>query len=126
MIPEAWENNHLICPNLRAFYEFHSCLMEPWDGPAFVVFTDGKKCGAILDRNGLRPGRLLVSKNGRVILTSETGVLDIPHNEIQRKWRLQPGKMFLIDCEQNKLIEDVNLKRNVSYRNPYADWLRNK
>jgi len=109
MVPEAWENQTEIDPTRRAFYEYHSMLMEPWDGPAAIVFTDGSLVGATLDRNGLRPGRYLVTDDGLVVLASEIGVLDIDQSKVVRKGRLQPGRMFLVDSEAGRLIEDVEI-----------------
>src|SRR5215218_4533937 len=106
MIPEAWENATTMDPRLRAFYEFHSTLMEPWDGPASVVFSDGTKVGAVLDRNGLRPSRYWVTEDGLVVLASEVGTLDIDQSTVVRKGRLQPGRMFLIDTSEGRIIED--------------------
>ena len=103
MIPEAWENNPVMDQARRDFYAFHSCLMEPWDGPAGVVFTDGTQVGAVLDRNGLRPGRYWVTDDGLVVLASEAGVLDIPAETIVQKGRLQPGRMFLVDLDEHRL-----------------------
>src|SRR5258708_29343862 len=106
MIPEPWENHESMSAEKRAFYEFHSCLMEPWDGPASMAFTDGIRIGACLDRNGLRPSRYYVTKDDMVIMASEVGVLDIPPERIERKCRLQPGKMLLVDLEQGRIIGD--------------------
>ncbi|MEX0585565.1 MAG: glutamate synthase central domain-containing protein, partial [Pirellulales bacterium] len=110
--------------NKRAFYEYHSCLMEPWDGPASIVFTDGKYIGAVLDRNGLRPSRYYLTHDDRVIMASEVGVLPIPSEVVRAKGRLQPGRMFLVDFEQGRLIPDDELKNDFSSRRPYAQWLR--
>ena len=110
MIPEAWENNPSMNPKRRAFYEYHAAFMEPWDGPACVTFTDGNLIGAVLDRNGLRPGRFWVTDDGFVVLASETGVLPISQAKIIRKGRLQPGKMFLVDTELGRIIEDDEIK----------------
>ncbi|QEO15900.1 glutamate synthase large subunit [Agromyces intestinalis] len=123
MVPEAWENQTEIDPARRAFYEYHSMLMEPWDGPAAIVFTDGSLVGATLDRNGLRPGRYLVTDDGLVVLASEIGVLDIDQSRIVRKGRLQPGRMFLVDTEAGRLIEDDEIKADLAAQAPYADWL---
>jgi glutamate synthase (NADPH/NADH) large chain len=123
MIPEAYENNREMDPARRAFYEFHSCLMEPWDGPACVTFTDGEVAGAVLDRNGLRPARYWVTDDGRVILASEVGVLDIAPDRIIRKGRLQPGRMFLVDTVAGRIVDDDELKAELAAANPYADWL---
>ncbi len=123
MIPEAWENNEDMDPARRDFYAFHSCLMEPWDGPAGVVFTDGTVVGAVLDRNGLRPGRFWVSEDGLVVLASEAGVLDIPPEKIVQKGRLQPGKMFLADLGEHRLISDEEVKAGLATAAPYGEWL---
>jgi glutamate synthase domain-containing protein 2/glutamate synthase domain-containing protein 1/glutamate synthase domain-containing protein 3 len=122
MIPEAYAQRDDIPEYLRGFYAFHSCLMEPWDGPAAVAFTDGRLIGATLDRNGLRPGRWMETKDGWVILGSETGVIDEPASNIVRKGRLQPGKLFLVDLEQGRIVPDEEVKRDVATRRPYADW----
>ncbi|WP_250529233.1 glutamate synthase-related protein [Caballeronia sp. ATUFL_F1_KS4A] len=123
MIPEAWEQHTLMDDNRRAFYEYHAAMMEPWDGPAAIAFTDGRQIGATLDRNGLRPARYLVTDDDLVILASESGVLPIPESKIVKKWRLQPGKMFLIDMEQGRIIEDKELKDNLSNAKPYKSWI---
>ncbi len=123
MIPEAWENNPHMAPNLRDFYAFHSALMEPWDGPACMTFTDGTQIGAVLDRNGLRPARYWVTKE-MVVFASEVGVLSIPPDQIVRKGRLQPGRMFLVDVEQGRIIEDEEIKNTLADSAPYSDWLR--
>ncbi|MCW2784094.1 MAG: gltB 2 [Marmoricola sp.] len=123
MIPEAWENHTAMEPKRKAFYEFHSALMEPWDGPACVVFTDGKQVGAVLDRNGLRPSRYWVTDDGLVVLASEVGVLDLDPATIVRKGRLQPGRMFLIDTEEHRIIEDEEIKSTLAAENPYDEWL---
>ena len=123
MIPEAWENNDRMDPRKRAFYEFHSSLMEPWDGPADVAFTDGTLIGAVLDRNGLRPGRYWVTKDDLVVLASEAGVLDIEPSRVVKKGRLQPGKMFLIDTAQGRIIDDEEIKMQLASEHPYAKWL---
>jgi len=123
MIPEAWEN-HATMPQVRKdFYAFHSALMEPWDGPACVTFTDGRQIGAVLDRNGLRPSRFWVTDDGLVVLASEVGVLDFKPEEVVRKGRLQPGKMFLVDIEQGRIIEDDEIKETLASAKPYGDWL---
>jgi glutamate synthase (ferredoxin) len=124
MIPEPWSNHESMDPDRRAFYQYHSCLMEPWDGPASIAFTDGKQMGAILDRNGLRPSRFYVTKDGLVIMASEAGVLDIPADQIERKGRLQPGRMFLVDTEQGRIIEDEEIKRQFATERPYRDWIK--
>jgi len=123
LIPEAWAGNPLMDEKRHAFYEYHSALMEPWDGPAAVAFTDGRQIGATLDRNGLRPARYLITDDGLVVMASEMGVLDIPEERIVKKWRLQPGKMFLIDLEQGRIIDDAELKDALAVRKPYQDWL---
>ncbi|WP_417687127.1 glutamate synthase large subunit [Roseibium sp.] len=123
LIPEAWAGNPLMDDNRRAFYEYHAALMEPWDGPAAVAFTDGRQIGATLDRNGLRPARYIVTDEDFVIMSSEVGVLPVPEEKIVRKWRLQPGKMLLIDLEQGRIISDDEIKRELSTANPYKDWL---
>ena len=123
MIPEAWENHPDIDPARRAFYEFHSTLMEPWDGPANVCFTDGTIIGAVLDRNGLRPGRYWVTEDGLVVLASESGVLDFDPATIVRKGRLQPGRMFLVDTAAGRIIDDEEIKSELAAVEPYADWL---
>ncbi|MFK7848060.1 MAG: glutamate synthase large subunit [Rhodothermales bacterium] len=123
MIPEAWEHDTLMDADKKAFYSYHSCLMEPWDGPATVPFTDGRYIGAVLDRNGLRPSRFSVTKDGIVVLASEAGVLDIDPATIIRKGRLQPGKMFLIDLKEKRIIEDEEIKATISRKEPYAQWL---
>ncbi|MFV0462354.1 MAG: glutamate synthase large subunit [Nostocoides sp.] len=123
MIPEAWENHASMDPQLRAFYQFHATFMEPWDGPADVVFSDGELIGAVLDRNGLRPGRYWVTDDGLVVLASESGVLDIPQESVVRKGRLQPGKMFLVDTTAGRLIEDSEIKSQLASELPYAEWL---
>ena len=110
MIPEAWENHDSMDPARRAFYQYHSTMMEPWDGPACVTFTDGTQVGAVLDRNGLRPGRYWVTDDGLVVLASEVGVLDIDPAKVVRKGRLQPGKMFLVDTAEHRIIEDDEIK----------------
>jgi glutamate synthase (NADPH/NADH) large chain len=124
LIPEAWAGNDLMDPARRAFYEYHAALMEPWDGPAAVCFTDGRQIGATLDRNGLRPARFCVTKDDIVCLASESGVLPFAEEDIVRKWRLQPGKMLLIDLEQGRIVEDEELKAELAEAEPYADWLR--
>ncbi len=123
LIPEAWAGNPLMDAKRRAFYAYHACLMEPWDGPAAMAFTDGRQIGATLDRNGLRPARYLVTKDGLVIMASETGVLPIPENEIVEKWRLQPGKMLLIDLEKGRIVSDEEIKSELASAHPYQQWL---
>lgn len=123
MIPEAWENHAEMDRKRRAFYEFHSSMMEPWDGPACVVFTDGSQIGAVLDRNGLRPSRYWVTDDGLVVLASEVGVLDIDPATVVRKGRLQPGRMFLIDTDEHRIIEDEEIKSELAAEHPYDEWL---
>ncbi|WP_370247526.1 glutamate synthase large subunit [Nocardioides sp.] len=123
MIPEAWENHTEMDPARRAFYEFHSSLMEPWDGPACVVFTDGTQIGAVLDRNGLRPSRYWVTDDGLVVLASEVGVLDLDPATVVRKGRLQPGRMFLVDTAEHRIIEDEEIKGALAAEHPYDEWL---
>src|SRR5210317_1286904 len=123
LIPEAWAGNPQMDKKRRSFYEYHAALMEPWDGPAAVAFTDGRQIGATLDRNGLRPARYLITDDGLVVMASEMGVLNIPEEKIVKKWRLQPGKMFLIDLEQGRIIDDAELKSELSIGYPYRDWL---
>jgi glutamate synthase (NADPH/NADH) large chain len=125
MIPEAWAGNPLMSDQRKAYYEYHAALMEPWDGPAAIAFTDGRQIGATLDRNGLRPARYIVTKDDLVVMASEAGVLDIPEASIVKKWRLQPGKMFLIDLEQGRIIDDEELKASLASAKPYATWLAN-
>lgn len=123
MIPEAWENHAEMDAKRRAFYEFHSAMMEPWDGPACVVFTDGSQIGAVLDRNGLRPSRYWVTDDGLVVLASEVGVLDIDPAKVVRKGRLQPGRMFLVDTDEHRIIEDEEIKAELAAEHPYDEWL---
>src|SRR5438128_2260344 len=123
MIPEAWAGNPLMDEERRAFYEYHAALMEPWDGPAAIAFTDGRQIGATLDRNGLRPARYLVTKDDRIVMASEMGVLKIPEDQIVTKWRLQPGKMLLVDLEQGRLIPDDEIKASLANSHPYSEWL---
>ncbi|MEP4032825.1 glutamate synthase large subunit [Roseibium polysiphoniae] len=123
LIPEAWAGNPLMDENRRSFYEYHAAIMEPWDGPAAVAFTDGRQIGATLDRNGLRPARYIVTDEDFVIMSSEVGVLPVAEERIVRKWRLQPGKMLLIDLEQGRIVSDDEIKRELSTANPYKDWL---
>ncbi|ATW48002.1 glutamate synthase large subunit [Streptomyces xantholiticus] len=123
MVPEAWENHDSMDPARRAFYQYHSTMMEPWDGPACVTFTDGVQVGAVLDRNGLRPGRYWVTDDGLVVLSSEVGVLDIDPAKVVRKGRLQPGKMFLVDTAEHRIIEDDEIKSALAAEHPYREWL---
>ena len=123
MIPEPWENHAEMDPARKAFYQFHGALMEPWDGPACVAFTDGTVIGAVLDRNGLRPGRYWVTDDGFVVLASEVGVLDIDPASVIRKGRLQPGRIFLADTSLGRIVEDEEVKAELAVQHPYADWL---
>ena len=123
MIPEAWENHALMDPSRRAFYEYHAAMMEPWDGPASIAFTDGRQIGATLDRNGLRPSRYIVTDGDLVIMGSECGCLPVPEENIVKKWRLQPGKMFLVDLEKGRIVDDKTLKDALASGRPYADWI---
>ena len=124
LIPEAWAGNPDMDEDKRAFYEYHASLMEPWDGPAAIAFTDGRVIGATLDRNGLRPGRYIVTKDDLVVLASEAGVLEVPAEDIRKKGRLQPGRMFLVDTVQKRIISDAEIKKSLAARQPYADWLK--
>ncbi|HEX4583816.1 MAG TPA: glutamate synthase-related protein [Burkholderiaceae bacterium] len=124
MIPEAWEQHSLMDESRRAFYEYHASMMEPWDGPAAIAFTDGVRIGATLDRNGLRPARYVITDDDFVVMASEVGVLPIAESKIVKKWRLQPGKMFLIDTEQGRIIDDTELKTQLAASKPYKEWIR--
>ncbi len=124
MIPEAWENHSLMDDNRRAFYEYHAAMMEPWDGPAAMAFTDGRHIGGTLDRNGLRPARYIVTDDDLVVMASESGVLPIPESKIIQKWRLQPGKMFLIDLDAGRIIDDKELKDTYANAKPYKQWIQ--
>jgi glutamate synthase (ferredoxin) len=123
MIPEPWAGHESMSDEKKAFYEYHSCLMEPWDGPASVAFTDGKSIGATLDRNGLRPSRYYVTKDDLVIMASEAGVLPIPPERVAMKGRLQPGRMFLVDMEQGRIVDDEEIKNTIAAQNPYREWI---
>ena len=125
MIPEPWEQHTTMDERRKAFYEYHAAMLEPWDGPASIVFTDGRQIGATLDRNGLRPSRYCITDDDLVIMGSESGVLSVPENKIVRKWRLQPGKMFLIDLEQGRMIDDEELKSGLANSKPYQQWIEN-
>jgi glutamate synthase (NADPH/NADH) large chain/glutamate synthase (ferredoxin) len=125
MIPEPWEQHTTMDERRKAFYEYHAAMLEPWDGPASIVFTDGRQIGATLDRNGLRPSRYCITDDDFVIMGSESGVLPVPENKIVRKWRLQPGKMFLIDLEQGRMIDDEELKASLANSKPYKQWIEN-
>jgi glutamate synthase (NADPH) large chain len=124
LIPEAWAGNPDMDEDKRAFYEYHASLMEPWDGPAAIAFTDGKVIGATLDRNGLRPGRYIVTKDDLVVLASEAGVIEVPAEDVRKKGRLQPGRMFLVDTVQQRIISDAEIKKQLASRQPYAEWLK--
>src|SRR3984957_11629173 len=124
LIPEAWSENRLMDPDRRAFYEYYAALMEPWDGPAAIAFTDGRQIGATLDRNGLRPARYIVTDDDHVIMASESGGLPVPEERIVRKWRLQPGKMLLIDLDEGRIIDDAEIKQKLAGHHPYAEWLK--
>jgi glutamate synthase (NADPH/NADH) large chain len=124
MIPEPWAKHATMDPARRAFYQYHSSLMEPWDGPADIAFTDGKRIGAVLDRNGLRPGRYYVTKDDLCVMASEAGVLEFPPEDVVRKGRLQPGRMFLVDTEQGRIVEDEEIKAQIINERPYAEWLK--
>jgi glutamate synthase domain-containing protein 2/glutamate synthase domain-containing protein 1/glutamate synthase domain-containing protein 3 len=124
LIPEAWAGNPDMDEDKRAFYEYHASLMEPWDGPAAMAFTDGRVIGATLDRNGLRPGRYIVTKDDLVVLASEAGVLDVPASDVRKKGRLQPGRMFLVDTVQQRIVSDAEIKKQLAGRQPYATWLK--
>ena len=124
LIPEAWAGNPQMDPERRAFYEYNAALMEPWDGPAAIAFTDGRQIGATLDRNGLRPARYIVTEDDTVILASEAGVLPVPEERIRHKWRLQPGRMLLLDLDAGRIIDDAEIKRTLSAEHPYAEWLK--
>lgn len=123
LIPEAWQNNTLMDPELRAFYEYHACLMEPWDGPASIVFTNGRQIGAVLDRNGLRPSRFYVTKDDFVIMASEVGVTPVPEEDIVKKWRLQPGKIFMVDLEEGRIVDDAEIKSELVDKRPWKRWI---
>ena len=123
MIPEAWERHESMDPARRAFYEYHSSLMEPWDGPASVCFTDGTVIGAVLDRNGLRPSRIWVTKDGLVVMASEAGVLNLDPSTVVKKMRLQPGRMFLVDTAQGRIVSDEEIKADLAAEQPYQEWL---
>ena len=124
LIPEAWSGNDLMDPRRKAFYEYHACLMEPWDGPAAVAFTDGRQVGAVLDRNGLRPARYVVTKDDLVVLASETGVIPFGAEEVVERGRLQPGRIFLVDTEAGRILPDEEVKHDIAARHPYGEWLR--
>jgi glutamate synthase domain-containing protein 2/glutamate synthase domain-containing protein 1/glutamate synthase domain-containing protein 3 len=123
LVPEAWQNNTLMDPDLKAFYEYHACLMEPWDGPASIAFTNGEQIGAVLDRNGLRPSRYYVTKDDMVIMASEVGALPVDESNIAQKWRLQPGKIFLVDMKAGRIVDDNEIKRELVDKRPWRRWL---
>ncbi|MCK5676253.1 MAG: glutamate synthase subunit alpha, partial [Verrucomicrobia bacterium] len=124
LIPEAWQNHKTMSPEKKAFYEYHSTLMEPWDGPASIPFTDGSCLGAILDRNGLRPSRYVVTKDGYVIMGSETGIVDIDPANVEYKGRLEPGRMFLVDMDAGRIIPDEEIKQQIATQQPYGEWVK--
>src|SRR6202046_2095405 len=124
LIPEAWAGNPDMDEDKRAFYEYHASLMEPWDGPAAIAFTDGRVIGATLDRNGLRPGRYIVTKDDLGVLASEAGVLEVPAEDVRKKGRLQPGRMFLVDTVEHRIISDDEIKKSLAHRQPYGEWLK--
>ena len=123
MVPEAWQNNSLMDPHLKAFYEYHACLMEPWDGPASIAFTNGEKIGAVLDRNGLRPSRYYVTKDDLVIMASEVGAVPVKPEDVVKKWRLQPGKIFLIDLKAGRIVDDDEIKAELTDKRPWKHWV---
>jgi glutamate synthase (NADPH/NADH) large chain len=124
VIPEAWQADDLMDPKRKAFYEYHSALMEPWDGPASISFTDGKVIGATLDRNGLRPSRYCLTEDGLLVMASEAGALPVDESKVVKKGRLQPGKIFIADLEQGRIISDEELKDEICNQQPYAEWLK--
>src|SRR5262247_3192563 len=124
MIPEPWSGDPNMGPEKKAFYEFPSCLMEPWDGPASIAFTDGLRIGAVLDRNGLRPSRYYVTKDDLVVMASEVGVLDVPPQDVLVKERLHPGRIFLVDTVKGRIVDDEEIKRELAAERPYQRWLR--
>ena len=123
LVPEAWEKHNSMNNSKKAFYNFNSCIMEPWDGPASIPFTDGKFIGALLDRNGLRPSRYTVTKDGYVVMSSETGVVDIKPDNVLSHGRLEPGKIFLVDMEEGRIVNDNEIKENIVSKRPYKDWI---
>ena len=123
MIPEPWQGHEHMDPDVRAYYRYHASLMEPWDGPASIAFTDGRVIGAILDRNGLRPSRYWITDDGLAVMASEVGVIDIPQEKIVEKGRLQPGKMFLIDTMEGRIVRDEEIKQRLAAAQPYQEWL---
>ena len=125
LIPEAWEKNPQMSETKKAFYEYNSCLMEPWDGPASIPFTDGNYIGAVLDRNGLRPARYLITQNGFISLSSEAGVIDLDNADIVSKGRLGPGQMLCVDLINNLILDNWSIKQSISSQLPYRKWLEN-
>src|SRR5206468_1394137 len=123
LIPEAWQKHEQMDPDLKAFYEYHACMMEPWDGPASISFTNGEVIGAVLDRNGLRPSRYYVTKDDRVIMASEVGVLPVAPERVLQKWRLQPGKIFFVDMKQGRIVDDREIKGELVDKRPWRRWL---
>ena len=123
LIPEAWQKHELMEPDLKAFYEYHACLMEPWDGPASISFTNGEVIGAVLDRNGLRPSRYYVTKDDLVIMASEVGVLPVAPERVPQKWRLQPGKIFFVDMKQGRIVDDREIKSELVDKRPWRRWI---
>ena len=126
MVQEAWEKHLSMDEDKKAFYAYNACIMEPWDGPASIPFTDGKYIGALLDRNGLRPSRYTVTKDGYVVMSSETGVLDIKPENVQMHGRLEPGKMFLVNMEEGRIVEDEEIKNEIIHKKHYQAWLNDK
>src|SRR5690349_20874933 len=123
LVPEAWENHETMSREKKDFYAYHACLMEPWDGPAAIAFTDGRVIGATLDRNGLRPARYLVTTDGLVLMASEAGVLDIAEERIARRWRLEPGRLLLVDTAAGRVLDDAEVKRTLATAHPYRQWI---
>jgi len=123
MVPEAWEKHKSMDPAKKAFYQYNACVMEPWDGPASIPFTDGKYIGALLDRNGLRPSRYTVTKDGYVVMSSEAGVLEIDPANVEKHGRLEPGRMFLVNMDEGRIIEDEEIKSQIVNERPYQEWL---
>lgn len=123
LIPEAWQQDKLMPQYKKDFYRYNSSIMEPWDGPALVTFTDGRYIGATLDRNGLRPGRYYITKSGRVVMASEVGVVDIDDSDVLKKGRLMPGNIFLVDFDEGRVVDDVELKQKTATARPYGEWL---
>jgi glutamate synthase (NADPH/NADH) len=122
----AWQNNPNMDPARRSFYEFNSAVMEPWDGPALVTFTDGLQVGATLDRNGLRPGRFYVTKSGRIVMASEVGVVDIEPEDVAQKGRLRPGQILMVDFEKGTILQDADMKAQIAAKHPYGEWVKNQ